>query len=66
MGRDPEFLPGDVEGKLAPRMQPIYDNMPSHEVKTITTRAGEGSKVVLTGNPEQIDNPYIGASSHLL
>ncbi len=66
MGRDPGFLPVGVEGKLPPRMQPIYDNMPSHEVKTITIRAGEGSKVVLAGNQEQIDNPYIGASSHLL
>ena len=30
-----------------------------HEVKTIITRAGEGTKVVLTGDPYQIDNPYV-------
>jgi PhoH-like ATPase len=117
MGRDLGFLPGDVEEKLAPWMQPIYDNvdlmlnggghgmdrkkrgyqelkdmgvlevepltyirgrsiprqfiivdeaqnLTPHEVKTIITRAGEGAKVVLTGDPEQIDNPYVDASSN--
>jgi PhoH-like ATPase len=117
MGRDLGFLPGDVDEKLAPWMQPIYDNidlllngegcgaekkkrghqelkemgilevepltyirgrsiprqfiivdeaqnLTPHEVKTIITRAGEGSKVVLTGDPEQIDNPYVDASSN--
>jgi PhoH-like ATPase len=117
MGRDLGFLPGDIEDKLAPWMQPIYDNvdlllrdggavadkkkrgyqelkdlgvlevepltyirgrsiprqfiivdeaqnLTPHEVKTIITRAGEGTKVVLTGDPEQIDNPYIDASSN--
>lgn len=115
MGRDLGFLPGDVEEKLAPWMQPINDNLDlilndgsgkraqnrrqelndmglisvepltyirgrsiprqymiideaqnltPHEVKTIITRAGEGSKIVLTGDPEQIDNPYVDASSN--
>lgn len=117
MGRDLGFLPGDIEEKLAPWMQPIYDNvdlmlrgggydhdkkkrghqelkdmgvlevepltyirgrsiprqylivdeaqnLTPHEVKTIITRAGEGTKVVLTGDPEQIDNPYIDAESN--
>lgn len=117
MGRDLGFLPGVVEEKLAPWMQPIYDNvglllsdgrhgigkksrgyqelkdlgilevepltyirgrsiprqfiivdeaqnLTPHEVKTIITRAGEGTKVVLTGDPEQIDNPYVDASSN--
>jgi len=117
MGRDLGFLPGDVEEKLAPWMQPIYDNvdlllrgsgsdvekkkrgykelmdmgvlevepltyirgrsiprqfiivdeaqnLTPHEVKTIITRAGEGAKVILTGDPEQIDNPYVDASSN--
>lgn len=117
MGRDLGFLPGDVEEKLTPWMQPIYDNvdlllkedghgvgkkkrgyqelkelgllevepltyirgrsiprqfiivdeaqnLTPHEVKTIVTRAGEGTKVVLTGDPEQIDNPYVDASSN--
>jgi PhoH-like ATPase len=109
MGRDLGFLPGDVNEKLGPWMQPIFDNMdflfgskrvsktssweelinegllhvepltyirgrsiPSqfmiideaqnltpHEIKTIITRAGEETKVILTGDCEQIDNPYL-------
>lgn len=110
MGRDLGFLPGDVNEKLGPWMQPIFDNidflfgskkgernaqsweelinqgllhvepltyirgrsLPSqymivdeaqnlspHEVKTIITRAGEGTKIVLTGDCEQIDSPYL-------
>jgi PhoH-like ATPase len=112
MGRDLGFLPGDVNEKLGPWMQPIFDNidflfgnqrannetttwdelinqgllhvepltyirgrsLPSqymivdeaqnltpHEIKTIITRAGEGTKIVLTGDSEQIDNPYLDA-----
>ncbi len=116
MGRDLGFLPGDVEEKLAPWMQPIFDNielllgsvedrgkrkrgykelvdmgimeiepltyirgrsipnqylivdeaqnLTPHEIKTIITRAGEGAKIVLTGDPYQIDNPYVDASSN--
>jgi len=112
MGKDVGFLPGDIEEKLAPWMQPIYDNMqflmggdgkeeeykelmdlnivqvepltyirgrslPSqyfivdeaqnltpHEIKTIISRAGEKTKIVLTGDPQQIDNPYLDASSN--
>ncbi len=116
MGRDLGFLPGDVEEKLAPWMQPIFDNvelllasvedhgkhkrgykelvdmgimeiepltyirgrsiprqymiideaqnLTPHEIKTIVTRASEGTKIVLTGDPQQIDNPYIDASSN--
>lgn len=109
MGRDLGYLPGDVNEKLAPWMQPIFDNMDflfdqrragtnssyesliehgllhiepltyirgrsipgqylivdeaqnlsPHEVKTIITRAGEGTKIVLTGDPQQIDSPYL-------
>jgi PhoH-like ATPase len=110
MGRDLGFLPGDVNEKLGPWMQPIFDNidflfgsrkgernsqsweelinqgllhiepltyirgrsLPSqymivdeaqnlspHEVKTIITRAGEGTKIILTGDCEQIDSPYL-------
>ncbi len=110
MGRDLGFLPGDVNEKLAPWMQPIFDNLDflfdkkpgsgnssswedlinqgvlhvepltyirgrsipnqymivdesqnlsPHEIKTIITRAGEGTKIVLTGDCEQIDSPYL-------
>ncbi|HEV8324034.1 MAG TPA: PhoH family protein [Myxococcota bacterium] len=116
LGRDIGYLPGDIEEKLNPWMQPIYDNMEllmglgrqdrkegrsyqelidlgmvqvepltyirgrsipqqfmivdeaqnltPHEVKTIITRAGDGTKIVLTGDPHQIDNPYIDASNN--
>jgi PhoH-like ATPase len=39
-------------------------NLTPHEVKTVITRAGEGTKVVLTGDPNQIDNPYVDAASN--
>ncbi len=110
MGKDIGYLPGDVEQKLNPWMQPIFDNveflmgadkkaagraqelinqgmlniepltyirgrsipnqylivdeaqnLTPHEIKTIVTRAGAGTKVVLTGDRYQIDNPYLDA-----
>jgi PhoH-like ATPase len=116
MGRDLGFLPGDLEEKLTPWMQPIFDNvelllsghegekrhskgykelmamgileiepltyirgrsipnqylivdeaqnLTPHEIKTIVTRAGEGTKIILTGDPYQIDNPYVDAESN--
>ncbi len=115
MGRDIGYLPGDVEQKLNPWMQPIFDNveflmgseasqkkaagraqelinqgmlniepltyirgrsipnqylivdesqnLTPHEIKTIVTRAGQGTKVVLTGDCYQIDNPYVDAAN---
>jgi PhoH-like ATPase len=39
-------------------------NLTPHEVKTIITRVGEGTKIVLTGDPYQIDNPYVDATSN--
>lgn len=39
-------------------------NLTPHEVKTIITRAGENTKVVLTGDVEQIDSPYLDAESN--
>ena len=39
-------------------------NLTPHEVKTIITRVGEATKVVLTGDPYQIDNPYVDATSN--
>lgn len=110
LGRDIGYLPGDINEKLGPWMQPIFDNidflfgsnrspykgnsweelinegllhvepltyirgrslpqqymivdeaqnLSPHEVKTIITRAGEGTKIILTGDCEQIDNPYL-------
>jgi len=116
LGRDIGYLPGDVEEKLNPWMQPIFDNVeflmglttkdkkhgrsykelvdmhilqiepltyirgrsiPSqymivdeaqnltpHEVKTIISRVGEGTKIVLTGDPYQIDNPYVDSTNN--
>lgn len=112
MGRDLGYLPGDVEQKLNPWMQPIFDNveflmgadkkaagraqelinqgmlniepltyirgrsipnqflivdeaqnLTPHEIKTIVTRAGRGTKVVLTGDCYQIDNPYVDSAN---
>jgi PhoH-like ATPase len=39
-------------------------NLTPHEVKTIITRVGDGTKIILTGDPYQIDNPYVDASSN--
>lgn len=39
-------------------------NLTPHEVKTILTRAGEGTKIVLTGDVDQIDSPYLDAASN--
>ena len=39
-------------------------NLTPHEIKTIVSRAGEGTKIVLTGDPDQIDNPYLDSSSN--
>jgi PhoH-like ATPase len=41
-------------------------NLTPHEVKTIISRAGQGTKVVLTGDPTQIDNPYLDKDSNAL
>jgi len=114
--KDIGFLPGSAQEKVAPFMQPLFDNLnviknqfaPSspdvkrlddlqkggqltiealafirgrslsetyciideaqnltpHEVKTIITRAGEGTKVVFTGDIQQIDQPYLDSQSN--
>jgi PhoH-like ATPase len=114
MGKELGFLPGSLEEKLAPWMQPIHDalemlgdlnmghehrrsgdlmrsgvivvealsyirgrsianqfmiideaqNLTPLEVKTIVTRVGTGTKIVFTGDPYQIDNPYVDSSSN--
>ncbi len=114
--KDLGFLPGDVESKLAPYMQPLWDNLKviqdqypdtdkhhqaistmikeekllveplsyirgrslqriffivdeaqnltPHEIKTIITRVGEGTKIVFTGDIYQIDHPYLDSISN--
>jgi len=114
--KDMGFLPGDIQAKLDPYIQPLFDNLgviqnqfhetdashrrikelldegklviaplsyirgrslvkiyfivdeaqnlTPHEVKTIITRAGEGTKVVLTGDVFQIDHPYLDSYSN--
>ncbi len=114
--KDIGYLPGDVDSKLKPYMQPLYDNLgvirgqfsensgmyqrlkrmvddeklmieplayirgrslvkkymivdeaqnlTPHEVKTIITRAGEGTKIVFTGDIAQIDHPYLDRNSN--
>lgn len=108
LGNDIGFLPGTMEEKMTPWIQPIMDNLEviakedhvktwmekgkikieaptflrgrtfnkcfiildeaqnltSHEIKTILTRVGEGSKIVLTGDIEQIDNPKLDEISN--
>ncbi len=56
-----------IRGRSIPKQYLIVDeaqNLTPHEVKTIVSRAGEGTKIVLTGDPEQIDNPYLDANSN--
>ncbi len=115
--RDIGYLPGDIQSKIGPYMQPLWDNLgfiknhlrarrekehrkidemiendklhvlplayirgrslshiifivdeaqnlTPHEVKTIITRAGEGTKVVFTGDIFQIDTPYLDTQSN--
>lgn len=114
--KDLGFLPGDQQQKVAPYMQPLFDNLnvikaqfaagssevrriddmqkenqlviealafirgrslsetfciideaqnlTPHEIKTIITRAGEGTKMVFTGDIQQIDSPYLDAQSN--
>lgn len=56
-----------IRGRSIPRQFVIVDeaqNLTPHEIKTIVSRAGEGTKMVLTGDPYQIDSPYLDASSN--
>ncbi|CRX39219.1 PhoH family protein [Estrella lausannensis] len=58
-----------IRGRSLPKMYIIVDeaqNLTPHEVKTIVSRAGEGTKVILTGDPTQIDNPYLDKDSNAL
>ncbi|MBE6365438.1 MAG: PhoH family protein [Lentisphaerae bacterium] len=56
-----------IRGRSIPRQFIIIDeaqNLTPHEVKTIISRCGSDSKMVLTGDPAQIDNPYLDASGN--
>lgn len=56
-----------IRGRSLPKMYIIVDeaqNLTPHEIKTIISRAGEGTKVVLAGDPTQIDNPYLDKDSN--
>jgi len=56
-----------IRGRSIPDQFIIIDeaqNLTPHEVKTVVSRVGEDSKVVLTGDPYQIDNPYLDSSSN--
>lgn len=56
-----------IRGRSLPKMYIIIDeaqNLTPHEVKTIISRAGEGTKVILAGDPTQIDNPYLDKDSN--
>ncbi|MEI0738210.1 PhoH family protein [Paenibacillus sp. JTLBN-2024] len=56
-----------IRGRSIPGQFIIVDeaqNLSRHEVKTIVSRVGEGSKIILMGDPEQIDHPYLDASSN--
>jgi PhoH-like ATPase len=56
-----------IRGRSIPGQFIIIDeaqNLSRHEVKTIVSRVGENSKIVLLGDPEQIDHPYLDAESN--
>ncbi len=56
-----------IRGRSIPKQFVIVDeaqNLTPHEVKTIVSRAGEGTKMILTGDPYQIDNVYLDSCSN--
>ncbi|MNW53791.1 PhoH-like protein [compost metagenome] len=56
-----------VRGRSISKQILIIDeaqNLTQHEVKTIVTRMGENSKIILVGDPEQIDHPYLDKFSN--
>jgi PhoH-like ATPase len=56
-----------IRGRSIPNQFIICDeaqNLSPHMIKTLITRVGEGTKIVFTGDPEQIDHPYLDASSN--
>ena len=56
-----------IRGRSIPHQYIIIDeaqNLTPLEVKTVVTRVGNGTKIVMTGDPHQIDNPYVDAMSN--
>lgn len=56
-----------MRGRSIPNQFIIIDeaqNLTPHEIKTVVSRAGNNTKMVLTGDPYQIDNPYLDSSSN--
>jgi len=56
-----------IRGRSLPKIYLIIDeaqNLTPHEIKTIVSRAGDGTKVILAGDPSQIDNPYLDKDSN--
>ncbi len=56
-----------IRGRSIPKQFIIIDeaqNLTRHEAKTIISRVGEDSKIILVGDPEQIDHPYIDSTSN--
>lgn len=56
-----------LRGRSLPRVFFIIDeaqNLTPHEIKAIVTRAGEGAKIIFTGDINQIDSPYMDARSN--
>ena len=56
-----------LRGRTLPGLLIIIDdaqNLTPHEIKTIISRAGQGAKIILTGDPHQVDNYYLDATSN--
>jgi PhoH-like ATPase len=56
-----------LRGRSLPNLLIVIDdaqNLTPHEIKTIISRAGKGAKIVLTGDPQQVDNYYLDAASN--
>ena len=56
-----------LRGRSLPGLLMLIDdaqNLTPHEIKTIISRAGQGAKIVLTGDPHQVDNYYLDAASN--
>lgn len=56
-----------IRGRSLPHQFIVIDeaqNLSPHEIKTIVSRAGQDTKIVLTGDPQQIDSPYLDANSN--